>query len=158
MVLCFFNSNVEKHIQEARDMFQIGETLHFRAKCFPESNTYYLDHMASKPIPKHRKDTAEAWSKDHLVLHLAGSYMSKTDAVHYSVYPELVSEQANTIITQIDAIIKASRTKQIQLKQTNFIMDNHATQKNSYVFAYFEWLAKSGVIGKDGMPTLVVCP
>jgi hypothetical protein len=30
-------------------------------------------------------------------------------------------------------------------------MDNHVTQKNSYVFAYLESLAKRGVITKEGM-------
>jgi len=92
----------DEHIEKVRSVFKLTDILHFRSKCYNQVHTWYLDHMASKAIPKFRKEKADIWSKDHLVIHLAGAYCSKDDTVHYSIYPELVSEQANTIISQID--------------------------------------------------------
>ena len=106
--------------------------------------------MSSKPIPKFRKEKANVWSKDHLQLHLAGLYRSKDDTVHYSIYPELISEQANTILTQIDQVLRDLREKERKVSEVIFIMDNHNTQKNSYVFGHLEALAKTGYISKQG--------
>jgi hypothetical protein len=61
-----------------------------------------------------------------------------------------VSEQANTIITQIDNIIRNAQDLKLNMNSMNFIMDNHATQKNSYVLGYLEALAKHNVISHQG--------
>ena len=106
--------------------------------------------MASKNIPKFRKEKADAWSKDKLTIHLGGSYYYKEDTVEYLLYPELVSESSNTILTQIDSILRRLVEKKAKLHETVFIFDNHSTQKNAYVLSYFEWQAKRGFISKEG--------
>ncbi len=113
---------------------------------------WYLDHMASKALPKFRKEKADAWAKDHLTIHLAGQLNSKEETVHYSIYPELITEQANIIILQIDKILQ-QLTEEMRTQATElvFLMDNHFTQKNVYVFSYLEYLAKTQRIPKTCM-------
>lgn len=132
-------------------MYKETDKLHFRSKCNQKAHCWYLDHMASKPIPKFRKEKADMWAKDHLLLHLAGAFRSRDDAIHYAIYPEMVSEQGNTILTQIDNILRKARENQLWLHETSFIMDNHKTQKNFTVLAYFEWLAKTNFISDEGI-------
>jgi hypothetical protein len=76
------------------------------------------------------------WSKDHLQLHLAGALCSKEDTVHYSIYPELLSEQANTIITQMDNILRSLQDRQLKFSEVIFIMDNHNTHKKIRMFLH----------------------
>jgi hypothetical protein len=146
-------NNKNKHLEEASAVFKFQEAYRIRSKNYPNTQAILIDNMASKNIPKYRKEKADAWSKDKLTVHLGGSYSYNDDTVNYLLYPELANESANTILTQIDLILRNLRSREKQLHEVVFIFDNHSTQKNSCVLAYFEWQAKRGFITKDGMAT-----
>lgn len=82
---------------------------------------------------------------------IGGAFNDRDDSVRYFIYPELINECANTIITQIDSLLRHTIDRQLPLHEIVFVFDNHATQKNCFVLAYFEYLAKSNVIGKGGI-------
>lgn len=139
------------HCRQARDLFDLSESFRVRAKNYKHVYSYVVDNMASKNIPKYKKEKADAWSKDKLTLHLGGTYSDKDDSVHYYVYPELINESANTILSQIDAILHRDFQRAPLVGYVAFTFDNHNTQKNATLLAYFEWLAKSGAIPPEGL-------
>jgi hypothetical protein len=63
-----FNSQMhltftDAHLQDARALFKLTEVFHHRSKCYGQVHTFYLDHMASKAIPKFRKEKADVLVK-----------------------------------------------------------------------------------------------
>lgn len=58
------------------------------------------------------------------------------DTKQYYLYGNNFSESANTIITQLHTFLSAVSTK----KELWITFDNHSTQKNYTVLAYFQWL------------------
>ncbi len=87
--------------------------------------------MASKSTPKRRKEKNDAWSKDKLTWHIGGTFFDVDDSIRYFVYPELVNESANAIISQIHDSLYEAKTRGITLEKVHFIFDNHSTQKVS---------------------------
>jgi hypothetical protein len=55
-------------------MRALAEQLMTKSQLFACTSTWILDHMASKKIPKHKKETLDTWSKDRLTVHIAGNY------------------------------------------------------------------------------------
>ena len=147
----------KKHLGEAKSVFDFQQTYRTRAKNYANVHAFVIDNMASKNIPKFRKEKADAWSKDKLTIHLGGSYCYKEDTIEYLLYPELVSESSNTILTQIDSLLRKLAEKKAKLHEIVFVFDNHSTQKNAYVLSYFEWQAKRGFISKEGTNTTLQC-
>lgn len=67
----------------------------------------------------------------------------------YYFFPELISESANTILTQLhDTLIRKSTNE--KLKVVHIVFDNHSTQKNFTIVAYLSWLVKKNFLGPDG--------
>lgn len=99
--------------------------------------------MASKTIPKYRKESLEFWSKEKLTLHIGGTYIDSIDHVKYFIYPETISESSNTIISQIYNALMEIERQQLVKKMIIFVFDNHSTQKNCYVVSYLEFLARN---------------
>jgi len=93
--------------------------------------------MASKSTPKRRKEKNDAWSKDKLTWHIGGTFFDIDDSIRYFVYPELVNESANTIISQIHDTLHDAKARGIMLEKIHFIFDNHTTQKVSSVILYY---------------------
>src|SRR5687768_1816610 len=65
---------LDQHRQSAKSMRSLADQLMQRSKYFPFSSVWILDHMASKKIPKYKKETLDSWSKDKLTVHITGSY------------------------------------------------------------------------------------
>ena len=140
--MSYIFNKIEEHLKQSTALFDLSQAYHKRASVDAGIHVWYIDHMASKPIPHTRRGTTDSWGKEHMIVHLAGEFRSKKDTVHYALYPNLINESSNIIILQIDKMLKqidniASATEIV------FIMDNHATQKNAFVFGYLEWVAKT---------------
>ncbi|MGZ4851146.1 MAG: hypothetical protein ACXV2C_07185 [Candidatus Bathyarchaeia archaeon] len=56
----------EVHLQQARSLYDFQETFRTRSKNYKHVHCYVIDNMASKSIPKFRKERADAWSKDKI--------------------------------------------------------------------------------------------
>ena len=134
-------------MKKSADLFELSQAYHLRAFASTNLHVWYLDHMASKPIPHTRRDTTDSWGKEHMIVHLAGEFRSQKDSVHYALYPNLINESANIIILQIDKMLRQIEDMD-SATEIVFIMDNHATQKNAFVLGYLEWMAKTFRIPK----------
>lgn len=120
----------------------------------PQFVSFVVDNMASKMLPKRRRETTDAWSRDKLIVHLGGVYDDKTDSAYYYIYPETVSEDTNTILTQCHKALLRHIEKS-KLQDVVFIFDNHSTQKNYYVLGYLEYLVQSHIIPLSGSITAI---
>ena len=89
------------HLRKARAIFNTQKRLQIESKLYSDRVSYVIDIVASKSLPKRRKEKLDAWSKDKLTIHIGGLFEDRNDTIHYSLFPELISESSNTIITQI---------------------------------------------------------
>lgn len=71
------------HLKNALEVSELAEKFYKRSQMFGHVHMWFLDHMASKKIPKYKKETQDSWSKDHLTIHLAGELCGKDNTVHY---------------------------------------------------------------------------
>ena len=71
-----------------------------------------------------------AWSQQHMVIHLGGTFCDFDDSKHYYLYPDVISESTNTILTQIVLTMNYTLTHCPEKTRINFVFDNHSTQKN----------------------------
>lgn len=140
----------EEHLKNARAVFDVHKQSHARAPIYEEEGSLVIDNMASKTIPKFRKEKSDSWSKQKLVLHIGGTHFDHNSEVHYFIYPEIISESANTIVSQLaDSLKKLKETKQ-KIANVTITFDNHSTQKNYTVIAYLEWQFKAGYLPENG--------
>jgi hypothetical protein len=146
---------IEKHLQRANAIFQLSMDCLYKSKAFPNYCSFVVDNMASKVIPKRRRESLDTWSKDKLILHLGGVYDDSTDCASYFLYPEMLSEDVNTILTQCHLTLLRRVQAQQELFEVVFIFDNHSTQKNYVLLSYFEYLVRSGVLPPGGSISLI---
>jgi len=87
-----------------------------------------------------RKEKSDAWSKDKLTVHIGGTFEDETDSIYYYLYPEIISESSNTILTQIHFTLLRLSQRSSQFEEITFIFDNHSTQKNYFIVSYLHYL------------------
>lgn len=125
------------HLVHQRAMKNVSELAKQRASCYPSIvSSVVIDNMKSKYLPKYRRETTTDWSKTRLLLHIGGMYDDNSDEKTYYLYSNEFSESANTIITQLHLYLK----NLINYEEIWITFDNHSTQKNYIILAYFEWL------------------
>ena len=116
--------------------------MEIQTRIYPEQLSWVIDNMATRAIPKYFKETCDAWSQDRLAIHAGGTYWDTNGSVEYYLYPEVISENSNTIITQIyDNLIEGLKQRP-HAKNFFVIFDNHSTQKSYSVIAFFEWIIR----------------
>jgi len=125
-----------EHLKEARSLFTFQKNKQIETKLYPGKFSFVIDNAASKSLPKNRKEKSDAWSKDKLTVHIGGTFDDKTDSVYYYLYPELISESSNTILTQVHLTLSKIKEYKSAIDEITFIFDNHSTQKNYYIFSY----------------------
>ena len=139
-----------EHQNRASALFKFGKSCQAQSTVYEEEASLVIDKMASKSIPKYRKEKCDAWSKDKLAIHFEATYFDHFSTIRYYVYPELVNESANTIISQLADSLLRLKTSKPTLKNVTITFDNHATQKNYYVVAYLQWQLKAGFLPANG--------
>lgn len=117
------------YANSCRSLFKYQKSQQLISKLYPGCTSFVVDNMASKSIPKRRKEKNDAWSKDKLTWHIGGTFFDDDDSIRYFVYPELVNESANTIISQIHETLHDAKNRNVALEKVHFIFDNHTTQK-----------------------------
>jgi len=139
-----------KHIENAHKVFEVSKLAHAHAAIYAEEAAIVVDNMASKSIPKFKKEKSDSWSKDKLTLHIGGTHFDHSGDIKYYIYPELISESANTITSQLADSLLILKNSKPSLKVVTITFDNHSTQKNYTVIGYLEWQIKAGYIPPDG--------
>ncbi len=127
-------------MQKARGIFCLQKRLQNESKLYHDTASFVIDNVASKSLPKRKKEKLDAWSKEKLTFHIGGVFQDSDDTVHYSIYSELISESSNTILTQIHETLLSLKKKNKSVNVVTFIFDNHSTQKNKYVLGYLQYL------------------
>jgi len=140
----------EKHIKCAHELFVISKNAQTRSKVFSQQASIVIDNMASKAIPKRKKECADAWSKDKLTLHIGATFFDHENKAHYFIYPELLSESSNTITSQLASSLKYLKKSKPNASVVTITFDNHSTQKCITVIAFLELQAKNGYFGTPG--------
>lgn len=140
----------DQHLKQARDIFELHKNAHARAPVFAEEASIVVDNMASKVLPKFRKEKSDTWSKQKLVVHIGGTHFDHNSEVHYYIYPEIISESANTIISQLEDSLRKLKGWKPKLQNVTITFDNHSTQKNYVVIGYLEWQFRAGYLPIDG--------
>ena len=144
-----------EHLQKARGVFCLQKRLQIESKLYHDRVSYVVDNVASKSLPKRRKEKLDAWSKDKLTIHIGGLFEDRDDTVHYSLYPELISESSNTILTQIHETLLSLKKKNKSVNVVSFIFDNHSTQKNKFVLGYFQYLIMNNFLKTKRILTFI---
>jgi hypothetical protein len=126
------------------------------SKLYARKNSFVIDNASSKSIPKYRKEKSDAWSKDKLTVHIGGTFEDETDSVLYYLYPEIISESSNTILTQIHFTLLRLSQRSSHFDEITFIFDNHSTQKNYFIVCYLHHLILNNFFKKgDGFFLIV---
>lgn len=98
-----------------------------------------MDHMSKKFMIKKKKYTKEEFKSCSTFKILPGGlYLGKSNSCQYYLTTELYGENSNTILSEIDDILR--QILQEEPTEIYFVMDNHSTNKNYMILAYFDML------------------
>ena len=150
VVVQMISEKKKQHRNNARELFELQKKIQARSITFSEEGSLVVDNMASKSIPKHRRDKSDAWSKDKLTLILGVLIMTIIQQL-IILFILIFNQSANTIISQLADSLKRLKLSKPSIQRVTISFDNHATQKNYTVVGYLEWQYLNGYLPENGI-------
>ena len=141
-----FELKKRDHVSLAREHREYEKRIRGVSISDPKVYTINTDHMAKKFLIKKKSYTKSEFKICSTFKILPGGhYFAKSNECQYYLTTELFGESANTIISECDDVLKNILKRDV--KEIYFVMDNHSTNKNYTVLAYFDYLVNKFFFG-----------
>lgn len=131
--------DLECHLKIQRSHREYETSLRGSAQMSSSVLVVNSDHMAKKFMIKLKNYSKQSFkSCASLKVLLGGHFISNKNETRYYLTTEAYGEQGNTIISEFHHVLRGYFTE--TTKKIHFILDNHSTNKNYIVLAYFDFL------------------
>ena len=139
--LVVYEADLKDHLEVQRAHRSYESALRGVAKTNSRVQVVNVDHMAKKALVKPQKYSKSSFKECATFKILPGGYyVSKYNTTHYYLTTERYGETKNTILSELHCILKKLLVPETE--NIHFIMDNHSTNKNFTVLAYFDYLVR----------------